>query len=259
MPGESAEKFKVSGRGELHLSVLVENMRREGFELGVSRPEVVQREVDGEIHEPYEYVVIDVEEQHQGSIMEVMGSRRGELKNMVPDGRGRTRLEFIMPARGLIGFRGQFLTMTSGSGILTNVFDHYGPVSGGDIEHRNNGVMVSMVNGKALGFSLFNLQNLQNRGRLFITPNIKVYEGMLLGIHSRENDLVVNPIKGKQLTNVRAAGTDENIVLTPAIKMTLEQALEFIDDDELAEVTPGSIRLRKKFLKESERRRTSKK
>jgi GTP-binding protein len=255
-PGDSAEKFKVSGRGELHLSVLIENMRREGFELGVSRPEVVQREVDGEIHEPYEYVVIDVEEQHQGSIMEVMGNRRGELQNMVPDGRGRTRLEFLMPARGLIGFRGQFLTMTSGSGILTNVFDHYGPVKGGEMEGRNNGVLVSMVDGKALGYALFALQE---RGRLFIDPNIEVYEGMLIGIHSRNNDLVVNPTKAKQLTNVRASGTDENIVLTPPIRMTLENALEFIDDDELVEVTPLSVRLRKKLLKENQRKRSGKK
>ncbi|MBS3805065.1 MAG: translational GTPase TypA [Oleiphilaceae bacterium] len=255
-PGDSAEKFKVSGRGELHLSVLIENMRREGFELGVSRPEVVQREVNGEIHEPYEYVVIDVEEQHQGSIMEVMGNRRGELQNMVPDGRGRTRLEFLMPARGLIGFRGQFLTMTSGSGILTNVFDHYGPVKGGEMEGRNNGVLVSMVDGKALGYALFALQE---RGRLFIDPNIEVYEGMLIGIHSRNNDLVVNPTKAKQLTNVRASGTDENIVLTPPIRMTLENALEFIDDDELVEVTPLSVRLRKKLLKENQRKRSGKK
>ncbi|MDX1458107.1 MAG: translational GTPase TypA [Marinobacter sp.] len=254
--GETAEKFKVSGRGELHLSVLIETMRREGFELGVSRPEVVQREIDGEIQEPYEFVVIDVEDQHQGSIMEVMGERRADLKNMVPDGRGRTRMEFIMPARGLIGFRSQFLTMTSGSGILTNVFDHYGPVKGGDIEHRNNGVLVSMVDGKALGYALFSLQE---RGRLFIDPGTEVYEGMVIGIHSRDNDLVVNPTKAKQLTNVRASGTDDNIMLTPPVRMTLEQALEFIDDDELVEVTPESIRVRKKLLKENERRRAYKK
>jgi len=255
-PGDTAEKFKVSGRGELHLSVLIENMRREGFELGVSRPEVVQKEVDGEIHEPYEFVVIDVEDQHQGSIMEIMGLRRAELKNMVPDGRGRTRLEFVMPARGLIGFRNQFLTMTSGSGILTNVFDHYGPVKGGDIEHRNNGVLVSMVDGKVLGYALMTLQE---RGRLFVDPGTEVYEGMIIGIHNRDNDLVVNPTKAKQLTNVRAAGTDENVILTPPIRMSLEQALEFIDDDELVEVTPESIRIRKKLLKENERRRAYKK
>ncbi len=254
--GETSEKFKVSGRGELHLSVLIETMRREGFELGVSRPEVVQREIDGEIQEPYEFVVIDVEDQHQGSIMEVMGERRAEMKNMVPDGRGRTRMEFIMPARGLIGFRSQFLTMTSGTGILTNVFDHYGPVKGGDIEHRINGVLVSMVDGKSLGYALFSLQD---RGRLFIDPGTEVYEGMVIGIHSRDNDLVVNPTKAKQLTNIRASGSDENIMLTPPIRMTLEQALEFIDDDELVEVTPESIRVRKKRLKENERRRAHKK
>jgi GTP-binding protein len=255
-PGDSAEKFKVSGRGELHLSVLIENMRREGFELGVSRPEVVQKDVDGEIHEPYEFVVVDVEEQHQGAIMEAMGNRRAELKNMVPDGRGRTRMEFVMPARGLIGFRNQFLTMTSGSGILTNVFDHYGPVKGGVIEHRNNGVLVSMVDGKVLGYALMTLQE---RGRLFVEPGTEVYEGMIIGIHNRDNDLVVNPTKAKQLTNIRAAGSDENIMLTPPIRMSLEQALEFIDDDELVEVTPQSIRIRKKLLKENERRRANKK
>lgn len=254
--GDAAEKFKVSGRGELHLSVLIENMRREGFEVAVSRPEVVQREVDGEIQEPYESVVIDVEDQHQGSIMEVMGERRADMVNMVPDGRGRTRMDFIMPARGLIGFRNQFLTMTSGSGILTNVFEKYGPAKEGAAEHRNNGVLVSMVAGKALGYALFTLQQ---RGRLFIAPSTEVYEGMLVGIHNRENDLVVNPTKAKQLTNVRASGTDENIVLTPRIDMTLEQALEFIDDDELVEVTPHDLRLRKKFLKEVERKRAHKK
>ncbi|TBW55909.1 translational GTPase TypA [Marinobacter halodurans] len=255
-PGETAEKFKVSGRGELHLSVLIENMRREGYELGVSRPEVVQREVDGELQEPYEFVVIDVEDQHQGSIMEVMGLRRAELKNMVPDGRGRTRLEFIMPARGLIGFRNQFLTLTSGTGIITNVFDHYGPVKGGDIEHRNNGVLVSMVDGKVLGYALMTLQE---RGRLFVDPGTEVYEGMIIGIHNRDNDLVVNPTKAKQLTNIRASGSDENVILTPPIRMSLEQALEFIDDDELVEVTPESVRIRKKLLKENERRRAYKK
>ncbi|ROU00564.1 translational GTPase TypA [Marinobacter sp. R17] len=255
-PGETAEKFKVSGRGELHLSVLIENMRREGYELGVSRPEVVQREVDGELQEPYEFVVIDVEDQHQGSIMEVMGLRRAELKNMVPDGRGRTRLEFIMPARGLIGFRNQFLTLTSGTGIITNVFEHYGPVKGGDIEHRNNGVLVSMVDGKVLGYALMTLQE---RGRLFVDPGTEVYEGMIIGIHNRDNDLVVNPTKAKQLTNIRASGSDENVMLTPPIRMSLEQALEFIDDDELVEVTPESVRIRKKLLKENERRRAHKK
>src|SRR5210317_1645471 len=222
-PGDSPDKFKVSGRGELHLSVLIETMRREGFELGVSRPEVIQKEVDGELQEPYEQLVIDIEDQHQGSVMEELGLRRGELENMVPDGKGRVRLEFIIPARGLMGFRSLFLTLTSGSGILTHVFDHYGPVKEAEIIHRSNGVLVSMVKGKTLGYSLFNLQE---RGRMFIEPNVDVYEGMLLGIHARDNDLPVNPVKGKQLTNIRAAGTDENLILTPPIKMTLESALE---------------------------------
>ncbi len=254
--GADADKFIVSGRGELHLSVLIETMRREGYEMGVSRPEVVIREIDGVPHEPFEQVVIDVEDQHQGSVMEEMGLRKAELKNMVPDGKGRTRLDFIMPARGLIGFRSQFMTMTSGSGILTHIFDHYGPVKDGKVAHRKNGVLVSMVKGKALGYALWNLQE---RGRLFIGPNVEVYEGQIIGLHSRENDLTVNPTKAKQLTNVRASGTDENIMLTPHIRHTLEQALEFIDDDELVEVTPESIRLRKKKLTEVERRRSSKK
>ncbi|WOG26675.1 translational GTPase TypA [Endozoicomonas sp. 8E] len=252
--GDDADKFKVSGRGELHLSVLIETMRREGFELGVSRPEVVIKEIDGVLQEPYEQVVVDVEEEHQGSLMEEMGHRKAELTNMVPDGKGRVRLEFIMPARGLIGFRSQFLTMTSGSGILTNVFDHYGDVKGGEVSHRKNGVLVSMVNGKVLGYALWNLQD---RGRLFLNPNVDVYEGQIIGLHNRDNDLVVNPTKGKQLTNVRASGSDENIQLTPPIQHSLEQALEFIDDDELVEVTPDNIRLRKKFLKEHERKRAS--
>ena len=252
--GEDADKFKVSGRGELHLSVLIETMRREGFELAVSRPQVVVREVDGVKEEPYEHVVVDIEEEHQGPIMEEMGLRRAELKDMVPDGKGRVRLDFIMPARGLIGFRSQFLTLTSGSGILTSIFDHYGEVKGGEVGQRNNGVLVSMVNGKVLAYALFTLQE---RGRLFINPNIDVYEGQIIGLHSRDNDLVVNPTKAKQLTNVRAAGTDENIILTPPVLHTLEQALEFIDDDELVEVTPNHIRIRKKFLKEHERKRAS--
>ncbi len=252
--GDTPEKFKVSGRGELHLSVLIETMRREGFEMGISRPEVVQREVDGQIEEPFEAVVVDVEEQHQGSIMEEFGYRKAEMTNMVPDGKGRVRMEFIMPSRGLIGFRNQFMTLTSGSGILTSIFDHWGPVKQGEVTSRINGVLVSMVQGKALGYALFTLQE---RGRLFIDPNIEVYEGMIIGLHSRDNDLVVNPTKGKQLTNVRASGTDENIQLTPPVKMTLEQALEFIEDDELVEVTPNHIRLRKKFLKEHERKRES--
>ena len=250
--GETPDKFKVSGRGELHLSVLIENMRREGYEMGVSRPEVVQKEVDGKIHEPYENVVIDVESEHQGSIMEEIGLRKGELINMEPDGKGRIKLEFIVPARGLIGFRGLFLTLTSGSGIMTSVFDHYGEVKEGEVGKRQSGVLVSMVNGKTAAFALFNLQS---RGRLFLGHAVEVYEGQIVGIHSRDNDLTVNPIKGKQLTNVRASGTDEALTLSPPITHTLEQALEFIEDDELVEVTPESIRLRKKLLKESDRRR----
>lgn len=250
--GDSPDKFKVSGRGELHLSVLIESMRREGYELGVSRPEVIQREVDGEIHEPYEQVVIDVEAEHQGSIMEELGLRKAELTNMEPDGKGRVKLEFMMPSRGLIGFRSQFLTMTSGSGIMTSIFDHYGPVKIGEVISRQNGVLVSMVQGKTLGYSLFNLQE---RGRLFLGHAVEVYEGQVIGLHSRNNDLTVNPIKGKQLTNVRASGTDEALTLTPPVKHTLEQALEFIEDDELVEVTPVSIRLRKKLLTENARKR----
>ncbi len=255
-PGETPEKFKVSGRGELHLSVLIETMRREGFEMAIGKPEVVQREIDGVLQEPYEMVVIDIEEQHQGSVMEEMGNRRAEMTNMIPDGKGRVRLEFNMPARGLIGFRSQFMTMTSGSGILTNVFDRYGPVQTALASTRHNGVLVSMVAGKVLGYALFALQE---RGRLFVEPAVEVYEGMIVGLHSRDNDLVVNPTKAKQLTNVRASGTDEAINLTPAVKHTLEQALEFIEDDELVEVTPISIRLRKKFLTENERKRSKKK
>ncbi len=251
-PGDSPDKFKVSGRGELHLSVLIENMRREGFELGVSRPEVIQKEIDGKMHEPFEQLVIDCEEQHQGAVMEELGLRRAELENMVPDGKGRIRLEFMVPARGLIGFRSMFLTMTSGSGIMTHVFDHYGPVKHADIAGRGNGVLVSMVKGKTLGYSIFNLQD---RGRMFIPPNVDVYEGQIIGLHSRNNDLAVNPTKGKQLTNIRASGTDEALTLTPPVRHSLEQALEFIEEDELVEVTPQSIRLRKKLLQEHERRR----
>lgn len=252
--GDTPDKFVVSGRGELHLSVLIESMRREGFELGVSRPEVIQREIDGVIQEPFEQLVVDCEDEHQGSIMEELGNRRAELENMVPDGKGRVRLEFIVPARGLIGFRSLFLTLTSGSGILTHVFDHYGPVKDAEIIHRSNGVLVSMVKGKTLAYGLFNLQD---RGRLFIDPNVDVYEGQIIGLHSRGNDLTVNPTKAKQLTNVRASGTDEALNLTPPVRHTLEQALEFIEDDELVEVTPDSIRLRKKLLQEHERRRAS--
>lgn len=251
-PGETSDKFKVSGRGELHLSVLIESMRREGFEMGVSRPEVVQRIVDGKIHEPFEQVVIDVEDQHQGSVMEEFGLRKAEMTNMEPDGKGRVKLEFVVPSRGLIGFRGLFMTMTSGSGIMTSVFDHYGPVKDGEVKSRQNGVLVSMLKGKTAAYSLFNLQS---RGRLFLGHAIDVYEGQVIGIHARDNDLAVNPVKGKQLTNVRASGTDEALTLSPPIKHTLEQALEFIEDDELVEVTPESIRIRKKYLTENERKR----
>jgi GTP-binding protein len=253
--GDSPDKFIVSGRGELHLSVLIESMRREGFELGVSRPEVIQKEVDGELHEPYEQVVIDVEDQHQGAVMEELGLRKAELTNMEPDGKGRVRLEFMAPSRGLIGFRSHFLTMTSGSGIMTSIFDHYGPVKRGEVAKRQNGVLVSMTKGKTLAFGLFNLQE---RGRLFLGAGHEVYEGQIVGLHSRNNDLPVNPTKGKQLTNVRASGTDEALTLTPPVTHTLEQALEFIEDDELVEVTPESIRLRKKLLTETERKRAPK-
>ena len=248
----SADQFRVSGRGELHLSVLIENMRREGFELAVGRPQVIIREVDGVKQEPYETVIADVEEQHQGAIMEHLGLRRAEMTNMEPDGKGRVRLEFLVPSRGLIGFRSQFLTLTSGTGILNSTFSHYGEFKAGDMAKRINGVLVSMVKGKVLGFALFNLQE---RGRMLIDPNVDVYEGQIIGIHSRGNDLVVNPTKGKQLTNMRASGTDENIVLPPPIRFSLEQALDFIEDDELVEVTPNCLRIRKKLLTETERKR----
>ncbi|QJD60062.1 translational GTPase TypA [Pseudomonas sp. gcc21] len=253
--GDDADKFKVSGRGELHLSVLIETMRREGFELAVGRPEVVIKEVDGEKQEPYENVTIDIEEVHQGPVMEQMGLRKGDLSNMVPDGKGRIRLEYTVPARGLIGFRNSFLTMTSGSGILTSTFSHYGPLKGGEVGHRQSGVLVSMATGKALTYSL---ETLQSRGKLFLAPGDEIYEGQLAGIHSRDNDLVINPTKGKKLDNMRASGKDETIALVPPIRFTLEQALEFIDDDELVEVTPKSIRLRKKILDENLRKRASK-
>lgn len=240
---ESLDRFIVSGRGELHLSVLIETMRREGFELGVSRPEVIQKEVGGEIHEPYEQIVIDIETQHQGSIMEEMGPRKADLRSLEPNTNGRIKLEFIAPSRGMIGFRSHFLTLTSGTGIMTSIFDHYGPVKIGDMAKRQNGVMVSMVPGKTLAYSLFKLQN---RGSLFVGHGLDIYEGQVVGLHSRSNDLVVNPTKAKQLNNIRAAGTDENLILVPHIKHTLEQALEFIEDDELVEVTPKSIRIRKK-------------
>ncbi len=246
------DKLKVSGRGELHLSILIENMRREGYELGVSRPEVIIKEIDGVKMEPYEQVTVDVEEIHQGTVIEKLGERGGELENMLPDDQGRVRLDYMLPSRGLFGFRTEFLTATQGTGLLYNVFDHYGPVKKGEFGQRNNGVLISKAPGKALAYALFNLQE---RGRLFIGHGAEVYEGMIIGIHTRDNDLVVNPLKAKQLTNIRAAGSDENIVLTPSTRMTLEQALEFIDDDELVEVTPNHIRLRKKLLKEHARKR----
>ena len=253
--GDTPDKFIVSGRGELHLSVLIETMRREGFEMGVSRPEVVQKIVDGKVQEPFEQVVIDVEDHHQGAVMEELGLRRAEMTNMEPDGKGRVRLQFIMPSRGLIGFRGTFLTLTSGSGIMTSIFDHYGPVKEGESFSRKNGALISMIKGRTAAYALFNIQA---RGRLFLGHAVDVYEGQIVGIHSRSNDLVVNPIKGKQLTNVRASGTDEALTLVPPIKHTLEQALEFIEDDELVEVTPQSIRLRKRLLTENERKRAPK-
>jgi len=246
------DKFRVSGRGELHLSVLIETMRREGYELAVSRPTVIERNVDGVIHEPWELVTVDFAEEHQGAVMTRLADRKGEILNMSPDGRGRMRLEYRIPARGLIGFRTQYLTVTAGTGLLYSVFDTYAPRVNADIGQRNSGVLVSNVAGKALGYSLFNLQE---RGSLFVSHGVQVYEGMIVGIHKRGNDLPVNPTKGKQLTNVRAAGTDENIQLTPPLNYSLEQALEFIDDDELVEITPLNIRLRKKLLSEGERRR----
>lgn len=252
--GDTPDKYKVSGRGELHLSVLIETMRREGFELAVSRPEVIIQEINGVKQEPYESLVIDCDETHQGSVIEELGNRRAEMRNMIPDGKGRSRIEFIVPTRGLIGFRSQFLSLTSGSGLMTHIFSHYGDYKDLELATRSRGVLVSMVKGKTLGFSLFNLQE---RGKLFVDPNIEVYEGMIVGLHSRENDLVVNPTKGKQLTNVRASGTDENIVLTPPVRHTLEQAMEFIAEDELVEITPINIRLRKRYLSESDRKRIS--
>ncbi len=249
------DKFQVSGRGELHLSVLIENMRREGFEMGVSRPEVILKEIDGKKCEPFEMVTIEVEEEHQGTIMEKLGDRKGDLTNMVPDGKGRIRLEYMMPSRGLIGFQTEFMTATSGSGLLYHVFDHYGPMKAGDVGSRMRGVMISMISGKAVTYSL---HPLQERGELLLVNGDEVYEGMLVGLHSRTNDLCVNPCKPKQLTNVRASGTDESLVLARIQKLTLEQALEFISDDELVEVTPKSIRLRKKLLTENERKRAGK-
>lgn len=246
--------FEVSGRGELHLTILLENMRREGYELAVSRPRVVFREIDGQRCEPYEMLTVDVEENHQGNVMEELGRRRGELQDMLPDGKGRVRLEYRIPARGLIGFQGEFLTMTRGTGVVSHVFDDYGPEAGA-MSERHNGVLVSQNDGEAVAFALWNLQD---RGRMFVSPGEKLYEGMIIGIHTRDNDLVVNPIKGKQLTNVRASGKDDAINLTPPIQLTLESAIEFIADDEIAEITPKSIRLRKRFLKEHERKRAAK-
>ena len=249
---DDPDRFQVSGRGELHLSVLIETMRREGYELAVSRPQVITKEIDGEVHEPYEDLTVDVEEEYQGKVMEALGDRRGQLKDMSADGRGRVRLTFRIPTRALMGFRPLFLSMTSGSGIMTYASAGYAPRIAGELGQRSNGVLISNAQGKAVGFALFNLQN---RGRLFLTPNDPIYEGMVVGIHSRDNDLVVNPLKEKKLTNVRASGTDEAIILNNPIKHTLEQALEFIDDDELVEVTPQAIRIRKSLLKEHERKR----
>jgi GTP-binding protein len=251
-PGDSPDRFRVSGRGELHLSVLIETMRREGYELGVSRPEVIQKMIDGELCEPFEQVVIDVEEHHQGPVMEEMGRRKADLLDMVPDGRGRVRLEYRVPSRGMIGFRSEFLTLTSGSGVLTSTFERYDRVRPGIAGVRQNGVLVSMTRGKTLAYALYNLQE---RGRLFLGHGEEVYEGQIVGIHSRSNDLPVNPTKAKQLTNIRASGTDEALTLSPPVRLTLEQALEFIAEDELVEVTPHHIRLRKKLLREQDRKR----
>lgn len=251
---EDPDKFRVSGRGELHLGILIENMRREGFELAVSRPEVIMRDIDGVKMEPMESMTVDIEDQNQGPVMEKLGERKAELRDMVPDGKGRVRLDYLIPARGLIGFQTEFMTLTSGTGLLYHSFESYGEFKGGNIGQRQNGVLISNATGKALGFALFNLQE---RGRLFIEHATEVYEGQIIGIHNRSNDLTVNCLKGKQLTNMRASGTDEAIVLTPPIKMTLEQAMEFIDDDELVEVTPISIRVRKKQLTELDRRRAN--
>ncbi len=249
-----SEAFSLSGRGELHLSILLENMRREGYEMAVSRPQVIFREVDGERQEPYELVTLDIDVAHQGPIMEALGERRGQLQDMAPGSDGRVRLEYIVPSRTLIGYRSEFLTSSSGTGIMHQVFDHYGSVDGGARFRRRNGVLISNGTGKALGFALFNLQE---RGRLIVGPGEEVYEGQIVGIHSRENDLTVNPLKGKQLTNVRASGKDDAIILTPPVRFTLEQALEFIEDDELVELTPESIRVRKKLLTEVDRKRDS--
>jgi GTP-binding protein len=251
---DDPDKFRVSGRGELHLGILIETMRREGFELGVSRPEVIFKEVDGVRQEPIENLTVDVEEEHQGSVMEKLGSRSGQLENMISDGKGRVRLDYVIPSRGLIGFQTEFMTATRGTGLIYHTFSHYGPATAGSIAPRSNGVMISNCKGTAVAYALFSLQE---RGRMFIEHGTEVYEGMIIGLHSRDSDLVVNPTKGKQLTNIRSAGADEKLILTPPIKFSLEQALEFIEDDELVEVTPKVIRLRKKFLSENERKRDS--
>ena len=248
------DKFRVSGRGELHLTILIENMRREGFELAISRPEVIMRDIEGDTLEPFELLTIDIEDAFQGKIMDRLGERRAELRNIVPDGKGRVRLDCIAPSRGLIGFRSEFLSISSGTGLMYHAFDHYGPRVTGQLGERQNGVLVSMAKGRSLAYALFNLQE---RGRLFIGPGVDVYEGMVIGIHSRQNDLNVNPLKAKKLTNVRAAGTDENILLTNPIETTLEYAIEFINDDELVEVTPQAIRIRKKSLLAQERKRAA--
>ena len=253
-PTDDPDKFKVSGRGELHLGILIENMRREGYELAISRPEVILKTIDGKTLEPWQTLTLDFEDAYQGAVMEKLGARRGKLQDMRSDGKGRTQLEYLIPTRGLIGFRSEFLTGTSGTGLMYHAFDHYGPKLDVVLGRRSTGVLVSMADGKALGYSLFNLQD---RGALFISPNVEVYEGMVIGQHVRASDLTVNPTKGKQLTNIRASGTDENIMLTPPIQTTLEYALEFINDDELVEVTPLSIRVRKRHLKEHERRKAS--
>ncbi|GMQ51580.1 translational GTPase TypA [Neisseria elongata] len=250
-----ADVFRVSGRGELHLTILLENMRREGFELAVGKPRVVYREINGQKCEPYENLTVDVPDENQGAVMEELGRRRGELTNMESDGNGRTRLEYHIPARGLIGFQGEFMTLTRGVGLMSHVFDDYAPVKP-DMPGRHNGVLISQEQGEAVAYALWNLED---RGRMFVSPNDKIYEGMIIGIHSRDNDLVVNPLKGKKLTNIRASGTDEAVRLTTPIKLTLEGAVEFIDDDELVEITPQSIRLRKRYLSELERRRHFKK
>jgi GTP-binding protein len=253
-PTDDANRFKVSGRGELHLSILIETMRREGYELAISRPEVILRTIDGEVCEPWETLTVDVETEYQGAVMEKLGERRGEMRDMVSDDKGRVRLDYFIPSRGLIGFRSEFLTISSGTGLMYHAFERYGPRIAATLGGRLNGVLVSMATGKSLAYALFNLQE---RGRLFIGHATDVYEGMIIGIHSRGNDLSVNPLKAKQLTNIRAAGSDENILLSPPVRLTLEYALEFIDDDELVEVTPKSIRIRKKLLREHDRKRAS--